>query len=75
MTGALHDPRVGVHEPAKWVAKLRATDTEHSTVLFRADLGAAGHTGPSSRSARFAYEAEVQAFILDAMGIADARPS
>jgi oligopeptidase B len=71
VTGALHDPRVGVHEPAKWVAKLRATDTGGSLVLFRADLGAAGHTGPSGRSARFRSEAEIQAFILDAVGIAE----
>ncbi len=69
VTGALHDPRVGVHEPAKWVAKLRATDTEGSSVLFRVDLGAAGHTGPSGRHARFRYEAEIQAFILDAFGL------
>jgi len=71
VTGALHDPRVGVHEPAKWVAKLRATDTEGSLVLFRVDLGAGGHTGPSSRGARFRSEAEIQAFILDAVGIAE----
>lgn len=69
VTGSFHDPRVRIHEPAKWVAKLRATDTEQSTVLFRADLGAAGHTGPTGRTARIRYEAEVQALILDAMGI------
>jgi oligopeptidase B len=70
VTGAVHDYRVGVHEPAKWVAKLRATDTAGSRILFRPELGVGSHGGPSGRSARFRYEAEVQAFILDAMGIA-----
>jgi len=31
-------------------------------VLFRAELGAGAHTGPSARFARLAYEAEVQVF-------------
>jgi oligopeptidase B len=69
VTGAVHDPRVSIHEPAKWVAKLRATDTSGSRVLFRAETGVGAHSGPSGRSARFRYEGEVQAFILDALGI------
>jgi oligopeptidase B len=68
VTGAVHDPRVAVHEPAKWVARLRATGPE-SPVLFRVELGAGAHTGPSGRFAQAAYEAEVHAFILDAMSI------
>ena len=39
-------------------------------LLFRAELGAGAHTGPSGRFAQLAYEAEVQAFILSAMGLA-----
>jgi oligopeptidase B len=69
VTGTVNDPRVLVHEPAKWVARLRDTDTAGSRVLFRAELGAGAHTGPSGRSAQLAYEAEVQAFILDVMGL------
>jgi oligopeptidase B len=70
VTGAVRDPRVGVHEPAKWVARLRASDPA-SQVLFRPELGAGPHTGPSGRFARIGYEAEVHAFVLDAMGIGD----
>jgi oligopeptidase B len=70
VTGAVHDPRVLVHEPAKWVARLRATDTESSRVVFRVELGAGAHTGPSGRYGHLRYEAEVCAFILDAMELA-----
>jgi oligopeptidase B len=70
VTGAVHDPRVAVHEPAKWVARLRATAAgPDSPALFRVELGAGAHTGPSGRYAQVAYEAEVHAFILNAMGI------
>ncbi len=70
VTGAVNDPRVLVHEPAKWVARLRATDTAASQVLFRAELGAGAHTGPSGRFGHLRYEAEVYAFVLGAMGLA-----
>jgi oligopeptidase B len=67
VTGSLHDPRVLVHEPAKWVARLRATQAGGpGRVLFRAELGAAAHVGPSGRYGQLAYEAEILAFILDA---------
>ncbi|MBV9536308.1 MAG: S9 family peptidase, partial [Solirubrobacterales bacterium] len=69
VTGAVYDARVGIHEPAKWVAKLRATDTAGSCILFRAEVGVGAHGGPSGRTARLNYEAEIQAFILNAMGI------
>ncbi len=75
VTGAVHDPRVAVHEPAKWVARLRHTaqsggaDQADSLILFRVELGAGAHTGPSGRFAQLRYEAEIHAFVLDAMGI------
>src|SRR5579859_1337099 len=71
VTGAVHDPRVAVHEPAKWVARLRATATpgQPSPVWFRVELGAGAHTGPSGRFAKASYEVEVHAFVLEAMGI------
>ncbi|HVQ88153.1 MAG TPA: prolyl oligopeptidase family serine peptidase [Actinomycetes bacterium] len=66
VTGAVHDPRVMVHEPAKWVAKLRATDDGGSRkTLFRVETGEGGHTGPPGRYAHLSYEAEVAAFSLN----------
>src|SRR5262249_25138656 len=61
VTGSLHDPRVLVHEPAKWVAKLRAaspagadgTDGD-GRVLFRPELGAGAHVGPARRYGQLA---------------------
>lgn len=65
-TAAVHDPRVMVHEPAKWVARLRATaKPDDAPVLFRVELGAGAHTGPSGRYAHYRYEAEILAFVLD----------
>ena len=69
VTGAVHDPRVMVREPAKWVAMLRETDPEWSPrCLFRCETGAGAHVGPSGRFAHLAYEAEVYAWILDRLG-------
>ena len=70
VTGALHDPRVMVHEPAKWVAALRESDPEWSPqCLFRCETGAGAHAGPSGRFARLAYEAEIFAWLLDSLGL------
>ncbi|ETK35280.1 S9 family peptidase [Microbispora sp. ATCC PTA-5024] len=66
VTGSLHDPRVLAHEPAKWVAKLRATGD--GRVLFRAETGAGAHTGPAGRDGRLRYEAEILAFVIEVGG-------
>jgi oligopeptidase B len=71
-TAGLNDPRVGVHEPAKWVARLR--DGGHGRdrsrpVLLKVEMGA-GHGGPSGRYDAWREEAFVLAFILDAVGVA-----
>jgi len=77
VTGALHDPRVMVHEPAKWVAALRESDPAWSPrCLFRCETGAGAHAGPSGRFARLDYEAEIYAWLLDCFGLTtDARVS
>jgi oligopeptidase B len=70
VTGALHDPRVMVWEPAKWVARLRETDPEWAPrCLFRCETGAGAHTGPAGRYAHLAYEAEVYAWVLDKLAV------
>jgi oligopeptidase B len=74
VTGALHDPRVLVHEPAKWVARLRSTAAPGDRTLFRVELGAGAHTGPTGRYAHFGYEAEVYAFVLDHLRTAERPP-
>jgi oligopeptidase B len=72
VTGSLHDPRVLIHEPAKWVARLRATDVASGApggrLLFRPELGVGSHGGPAGRYDHLRYEAEVLAFILDEAG-------
>lgn len=71
VTGAVHDPRVMVREPAKWVAALRHSDPEWSPrLLFRVETGAGAHVGPSGRTGHLGYEAEVYAWVLDRLGAA-----
>jgi len=68
VTAGLNDPRVAYWEPAKWVAKLRATSPS-TRVLLRTELGA-GHGGPSGRYDAWKEEALVYTFLLDALGLA-----
>lgn len=69
-TAGLSDPRVGVHEPAIWVQRLREL-TEPAAdrpVLLRVEMGA-GHGGPSGRYEAWRREAEVLAFLLTALAV------
>jgi oligopeptidase B len=70
VTGAVHDPRVMVCEPAKWVAELRHSDPGWSPrCLFRVEVGEGAHVGPSGRYAHLRYEAEVYAWALARFGL------
>ncbi|HVJ55765.1 MAG TPA: S9 family peptidase [Aliidongia sp.] len=69
-TAGLNDPRVTYWEPAKWVAKLRATKTDGNVVLMKTNMGA-GHGGKSGRFDRLWEAAEEYAFFLDACGLAE----
>ena len=62
VTAGLNDPRVGYHEPAKWVAKMRALDSP-PVVYFRCEMGA-GHGGPSGRYEHWRDEAHNMVFML-----------
>jgi oligopeptidase B len=66
-TAGLNDPRVGYHEPAKWVAKLRVTKTDDRPLLLKTEMGA-GHGGPSGRYDLWRDQAFVMAFIIEALG-------
>jgi hypothetical protein len=68
VTAGLNDPRVSYWEPAKWVAKLRSTAEPGTRVLLRTEMGA-GHSGPSGRYDAWRKEAEIFAFLLDAVGL------
>lgn len=63
-TAGLNDPRVGYHEPAKWVARLRATSTSSQQILLKTEMGA-GHGGPSGRYDGWRDEAFTLSFIVD----------
>jgi oligopeptidase B len=62
-TAGLNDPRVSVHEPAKWVARLREVATGSAPVVLRVEMGA-GHGGPTGRYEAWRDEARTLAFLL-----------
>jgi oligopeptidase B len=68
VTAGLNDPRVQFWEPAKWVARLRATVSAPEELYLRTELGA-GHHGPSGRYEAWDEEALVLAFALAQVGI------
>jgi oligopeptidase B len=70
----LTDPRVTYWEPAKWVARLRATTTGRPLIAFRTNLDA-GHAGASGRFERLKETALTYAFALAATGKAETRGS
>jgi len=64
VTGGLHDPRVQYWEPAKWVARLRATKTDEQLLVLKTEMDS-GHSGPSGRYDAWRDEAFVLSFVLD----------
>ena len=68
VTAGLNDPRVTYWEPAKWVARLRATKTDDNVLLLKTNMGA-GHGGKSGRFESLQETAEEFAFILWQLGV------
>jgi oligopeptidase B len=65
-TGSLNDTRVLYHEPAKWIARLRAV-AKGGPFLLRMRMEA-GHGGRSGRYDAWREEALITAWIIDAAG-------
>ena len=62
-TGGLTDPRVTYWEPAKWIARLRATRSDAGLSLLRTEM-TAGHGGKAGRFNQLHEIALVYAFVL-----------
>ncbi|HEY4645778.1 MAG TPA: S9 family peptidase [Steroidobacteraceae bacterium] len=71
VTTGLWDGEVQYFEPAKWVARLRATKTNDEPLLFRTHMEA-GHAGQSGRFRRHQETALEFAFALGEIGAAAA---
>lgn len=61
-TTGVNDPRVSVHEPVKWVQRLRAVTTGDAPILVKVESG--GHGGPTGRYDAWRDEAFVLGFAL-----------
>lgn len=65
---SLNDTRVLYHEPAKWIARLRAVAPD-GHYLLKTEMEA-GHSGPSGRYDAWREEAFINAWTLDRVGLA-----
>jgi oligopeptidase B len=67
-TAGWNDSQVMYHEPAKWVAKLRALKTDNNIILLKTDMKS-GHGGATGR---FDYLKDIAfefAFLMDRLGV------
>ncbi len=69
-TGGINDSQVSYHEPAKWIAKIRALKKDNNIVLLKTNMDS-GHGGASGRFDRLKEVAFRYAFIMDRMGLAE----
>lgn len=68
VTTGLHDSQVQYWEPAKWVAKLRATKTDNNLLLLKTNMEQ-GHGGASGRFEYLKETAMEYAFLLALAGM------
>lgn len=68
VTAGYNDSQVQYFEPAKWVAKLRATKTDGNLLLFKVDMDS-GHGGASGRFKSIKDQSFIYAFMLRIAGI------
>ena len=63
VTAGFYDSQVSYAEPAKWVAKLRASKTDTHDLVFKTDM-AAGHDGRSGRLSSIEESAEIMGWLI-----------
>ncbi len=68
VTSFVHDSRVSVAEPARWVEALRQTGSGDDDVMFRVELAQGAHAIPPGRGSQLRYMSELYAWALDRMG-------
>ncbi|MFZ4549192.1 MAG: S9 family peptidase, partial [Bacteroidales bacterium] len=70
VTAGLNDSQVSYHEPAKFVAKLRALKTDNNILILHTNMQS-GHGGATGRFDALKETAFSVAFILNRVGIAE----
>ena len=73
VTAGFYDSQVSYAEPAKWVARLRASKTDAHDLLFKTDMDA-GHGGRSGRLGSIEESAEIMGWLI-AMPTTNDRPN
>jgi oligopeptidase B len=63
VTAGFYDSQVSYAEPAKWVAKLRASKTDSHDLVLKTDM-TAGHDGLSGRLGSIKESAEIMAWLI-----------